>query len=264
MGMQTRFSIAIALTLPALLWAGSAGAEERTTSLYERLGGAYAIATVVDAFIERLLVNEMLNANPAIAAARKRVPKAGLKYHVTSFMIQATGGPKVYVGRSMEAAHDHLNITEGEWTAMTKDFRTILNRFKVPEAEQEELFALVGSVKPDIVMDQSTTSLDGKVYVGYLSEGTKPDRGDTYADTFTFKDGKFHSAACDPWHCGAGQYTTSIENGVTHFHAETTSPTDGRMVWEGVARSDKLEGTMRWYPQPSDAPIEYWFNGTAS
>jgi hemoglobin len=98
-----------------------------------------------------LLVNETLNANPGIAAARKRVPKAGLKYYVTLFMIQATGSPKVYIGRSMEAAHDHLNITKREWMAMTKHFRTVLNRFKVPKAEQAELFALVGSVKPGIV-----------------------------------------------------------------------------------------------------------------
>jgi hypothetical protein len=47
MGTQTHFSVATALTLSALLWAGPAGAEEQTTSLYERLGGAYAIATVV-------------------------------------------------------------------------------------------------------------------------------------------------------------------------------------------------------------------------
>jgi len=48
------------------------------TSLYHRLGGAYAIATVVDDFIERLLVNNTLNTNPRINEARARVPKAGL------------------------------------------------------------------------------------------------------------------------------------------------------------------------------------------
>ncbi|MGH8502963.1 MAG: group I truncated hemoglobin [Gammaproteobacteria bacterium] len=172
MNVQTRFSVAIALALSILLLAAPTGAAERTASLYERLGGAYAIATVVDAFIERLLVNETLNANPAIDAARKSVPKAGLKYHVTSFMVQATGGPHVYVGRSMGAAHAHLNITEEEWTAMAADFETTLDQFNVPKAAQAELFALVGSVKPDIVMGQSTTSLDGKSHVGQLGEGT--------------------------------------------------------------------------------------------
>jgi hemoglobin len=72
-------------------------AEKQATakpSLYERLGGAYAIATVVDDFIEALLVNDVLNANPAIAEARAHVPKAGLKFHVTALVCQVTGGPQ--------------------------------------------------------------------------------------------------------------------------------------------------------------------------
>lgn len=67
-------------------------AKEKT--LYERLGGVYSIATVVDDFIERLLVNDVLNANPAIKEARMRVPKAGLKFRVTALVCQATG--KIY------------------------------------------------------------------------------------------------------------------------------------------------------------------------
>lgn len=62
----------------------TATAQEKLPSLYERLGGVYSIATVVDDFIERLLVNATLNANPAISEARARVPKAGLKFHVTA------------------------------------------------------------------------------------------------------------------------------------------------------------------------------------
>jgi hypothetical protein len=55
-------------------------AQPATKSLYERLGGVYSIATVVDDFIERLLVNDTLNANPAISEARGSRPKAGLKF----------------------------------------------------------------------------------------------------------------------------------------------------------------------------------------
>ena len=49
---------------------------EQPKSLYDRLGGVYSIATVVDDFIERLLVNDTLNANPAISEARAR-PESG-------------------------------------------------------------------------------------------------------------------------------------------------------------------------------------------
>ena len=122
-----------------------------STSLYERLGGVYAVATVVDDFIERLLVNNTLNANPAIKAARDRVPKAGLKFQVTALVCHLAGGPQNYTGRSMKESHVHLHITEGQWDAMVADFKVTLSKFKVPEKEQAELFAAVGAAKPDIV-----------------------------------------------------------------------------------------------------------------
>jgi hemoglobin len=119
--------------------------------LYDRLGGAYPIATVVDDFIERLLVDDTLNANPAIKEARDRVPKAGLKFPVTTLVCQVTGGPCKYVGRDMKTSHVHLNIGAKEWDAMLVDFRATLDKFKVPKAEQDELVTIVGSTRPDIV-----------------------------------------------------------------------------------------------------------------
>ena len=120
-------------------------------TLYERLGGIYPIATVVDAFIERLLVNDTLNANPRIDEARHRVPKAGLKFQVTVLVCQVTGGPCAYAGRDMRSAHAHLNIGEREWQALVADFVRTLDSFQVPKPEQQELLAIVGSTKPEIV-----------------------------------------------------------------------------------------------------------------
>jgi hemoglobin len=121
-------------------------------SLYDRLGGLYNIAAVVDDFIERLLVDDTLNANPAIKAARERVPKAGLKFHVTALMCEATGGPCKYTGRTMKESHTQLNINDGQWNAMLADFKGTLNKFNVPAGEQDELIAIVGSTKGDIVI----------------------------------------------------------------------------------------------------------------
>lgn len=143
-----------AIVLLATLMTGMllSAQEKAAKPLYERLGGAYAIATVVDDFIERLLVNATLNANPAINEARARVPKAGLKFHVTALVCEVTGGPCKYTGRTMKAAHAHLNITGKEWDAMVADFKVTLNKFNVPAAEQQELIAIVASTKPDIVV----------------------------------------------------------------------------------------------------------------
>jgi hemoglobin len=64
---------------------------------------------------------------------------------------EVTGGPCKYTGRSMKDAHEHLDITQGQWDAMVADFRATLNQFKVPPREQQELITIVGSTKNDIV-----------------------------------------------------------------------------------------------------------------
>ena len=121
-------------------------------SLYERLGGVYAIAVVVDDFVDRIMVDPRLNANPKVDEAHHKVPSAGFKYLVTEQVCWATGGPQVYTGRSMRDSHAHLEITPHEWDAFLDDFRQTLDKFGVPEAEQNELFAIVESTRGDIVV----------------------------------------------------------------------------------------------------------------
>ena len=149
-GMTPYFSAGVWLII-ALGIAAPATAQPATKSLYERLGGLYSIATVVDDFIERLLVNGTLNANPAIKEARTRVPKAGLKFQATALVCEVTGGPCKYTGRTMKESHARLNINEAQWQAMVADFRKTLDKFKVPSREQDELITIVGSTKKDIV-----------------------------------------------------------------------------------------------------------------
>lgn len=133
--------------------------QKQEKSLYDRLGGVHNIAAVVDDFIERVLANDILNANPAINEARVRVPKAGLKFRVTEMMCEATGGPEKYNGRAMKSSHKHLNITEQEWDAMMAAFMKTLDKFEVPETEQKELVVLMNSTKDDIVMSASTSKM---------------------------------------------------------------------------------------------------------
>jgi hemoglobin len=120
-------------------------------ALYERLGGLKGITLVVDDFIDRLVANNTLNKNPAIDAGRKSSPAPYLKFQVSILVCEVTGGPCKYSGKSMKESHSHLNITENEWNVMAADFKTSLDKFKVPAAEQGELFAIVGKTKSDIV-----------------------------------------------------------------------------------------------------------------
>lgn len=129
--------------------------DETKASLYERLGGVHAISAVVDDFVERIWVNEVLNANPMNKEAMG-ISKPALKYLATELVCMVTGGPQKYSGRGLKEVHKRLNISEDEWDAMGKDFQTTLNKFNVPEAEQQELFEIVGTTKPDIVMSEDS------------------------------------------------------------------------------------------------------------
>jgi hemoglobin len=123
-----------------------------TAALYERLGGVYSIATVVEDFIDRIMVDPRLNVNPAVDEAHHRVPPAGFKYLVTEMVCWATGGPQHYTGRSMADTHRDLHITPQEWEAFLDDFQQTLEKFQVPSAEQGELRAIVQSTYDDIVI----------------------------------------------------------------------------------------------------------------
>jgi hemoglobin len=121
-------------------------------SLYDRLGGVYSIATVIDDFIDRIMIDPRLNANPKVDEAHHRVPPAGFKYLVTEMVCWATGGPQKYTGRSMKDSHQHLMITATEWEAFLDDLQQTLDKFSVPQAEQTEIKTIVASTRADIVV----------------------------------------------------------------------------------------------------------------
>jgi hemoglobin len=121
-------------------------------SLYDRLGGVYNIATVVDDLIGRVMIDPRLNANPRVDEAHHRVSAAGFKYFVTEMVCWAAGGPQSYTGRSMGDSHRHLMITEGEWQAFMDDLQQTLDKFDVPQPEGQELIAIVESTREAIVV----------------------------------------------------------------------------------------------------------------
>src|SRR3954453_15424884 len=124
----------------------------QTSSLYDRLGGVYNIAVVVDDFIDRIMGDGRLNANPHVDEGPDPVTPPGFKYLVTEMVCWATGGPQSYSGRSMGDSHRHLKITEQEWEAFMDDFQQSLDKFGVPDKEQDELKAIVESTHESIVV----------------------------------------------------------------------------------------------------------------
>ena len=153
--MTRSIRLSIALAVFTLVFSGGllprTIADEKEQSLYDRLGGLAPISVVVSDLIEALASDPVLNENPAIDAARERVPAPYLKYHVTAQVCEATGGPCTYHGRGMKESHAHLNITDKEWDRMVVLFEQVLDKHEVPEEETQELLEIVGSMKADIV-----------------------------------------------------------------------------------------------------------------
>jgi hemoglobin len=132
-----------------------ADVETQPTSLYDRLGGIYNIATVVDDFIDRIMVDDRLNGNPRVDEAHHRVLPPGFKYLVTEQLAEASGGPQRYSGRSMEESHREMRITAEEWEAFVDDLNQSLDKFEVPQQERSEVLAIIESTRDDIVVGES-------------------------------------------------------------------------------------------------------------
>jgi hemoglobin len=117
-------------------------------SLYERLGGYNALAAVTDEFLRRLAEDKQLS---RFLVGLSDDSKKRLRQHVLNLLCQSTGGPCVYTGRDMKTAHTGLKITESDWDISAKALVATLDKFKVPKKEQDEVLALVSSLKKDIV-----------------------------------------------------------------------------------------------------------------
>jgi hemoglobin len=145
--------------------------EAQQTSFYERLGGIYVIATAVDDFIDRIMVDDRLNANPRVDEAHHRVSPPGFKYLVTEQVGEASGGPQRYTGRSMEDSHRDVLITEGEWEAFIDDFNQTLDKFEVPQQERSELLAIIQSTRDAIVVGPASSARGSAGGWGVLNAG---------------------------------------------------------------------------------------------
>src|SRR5438552_18130307 len=117
-------------------------------SLYDRLGGYDAIALVVDDFITRLATDKRFE---RFFTGFSDDSKKRLRQHILDQFCAAAGGPCVYTGREMRTSHKGLGITEADWDAAAKHLVAALDKYKVPEAEKNELLAFVVSQKKDIV-----------------------------------------------------------------------------------------------------------------
>jgi len=148
-----------AMVVPILILIGCAGQPARQSgkpdssrsasganaALYLELGGKEGITKVVDLFLAK--VDNDLRINLFF----EKTDHKDLRNLVIEQFCQATGGPCVYCGRSMEEAHSGLNLTDADFAAFVEDLIAALDELNVPKASQDKLLALLGPMKPQVV-----------------------------------------------------------------------------------------------------------------
>jgi len=167
----TRRSMVAGLTLSAapvtvLAGADNAHAQAKQTmpekSLYERLGGVFAIAAVVDHFSDAVVKNPVVgqkSKNPQLAEWHTknlgRLP--GLKFMRTLWVCNVSGGPFQFTATKpgttslgLEEAHRDLRISPAEFDEVAAELGRTLDFFKVPTREKTEVLAAFAAHKDEV------------------------------------------------------------------------------------------------------------------
>ena len=139
---------------------------KRDKGLFDRLGGFFGIAAVVNRFSDAILVNPVLNQNPALAEwnrtqAPTRLP--GLKFKRTMWVASMVGGPVKFTGLPLEEAHDRFDLTPSQFNEVGSEIVKALQAFNIAQADIDQLVCIYGTSMNDVV---STTSAPKAVTPG--------------------------------------------------------------------------------------------------
>lgn len=116
--------------------------------LYDRLGGYEAISAVVDDFAAKLFDDPVVGARFFGMSDDSR---EGFRQKNKNLVCAATGGPCKIISRPAATTHGGLGIKASEFAIVAQHLVDTLNEFNVPEKEHNELMAIIGSLRPDIV-----------------------------------------------------------------------------------------------------------------
>jgi hemoglobin len=156
--MTRKFALTVRSTAAVLFvglavssWSLSPALSAEEKSLYERIGGYKAVAASVDNLVDRIYVNQTLNKNPALKAVHDLDERAAFKLVLATWVMENTGGPKVYFGRPMDSAHAHLSITSREFDVILHECKQTFYQLGVPEKEMGELMAGLEAQREKVV-----------------------------------------------------------------------------------------------------------------
>jgi hemoglobin len=117
-------------------------------TLYERLGGYDAISALANDLLSRM------QADTQLARFNQHRGEDGLnrsKQLLIDFLCSIAVGPLYYTGRDIKITHKRMKINESDKSVFLGHLNATLEALHVPQAERDEVVALVQSTKPDIV-----------------------------------------------------------------------------------------------------------------
>jgi len=131
-------------------------------ALYDRLGGVFAIAAVIDHFSDAIVKNPIVGQgsnNPTLREWHTkqlgRLP--GLKFMRTLWVCNVAGGPFEYSATKpgktavgLEEAHRELRISPAEFDEVAAELGRTLDFFKVPPTEKSEVLAAFAAHKGEV------------------------------------------------------------------------------------------------------------------
>ena len=140
------------------------------SSLYERLGGVFAIAAVVDRFSDAVVRNPIVGQQAENPALREwhtnnlgRLP--GLKFMRTLWVCDVAGGPFQFSATKpgstvlgLEEAHRHLRISPAEFDEVAAELARTLDSFNVPRREKDEVLEAFAAHKGEVTEGFMTTA----------------------------------------------------------------------------------------------------------
>lgn len=131
-------------------------------SLYDRLGGIFAIAGVVNYFSDEIIKDPVAGAQSSNPALREWHTKqldrlSGLKFMRTLWVANVSGGPFQYTptrpgstNLGLEEAHKNLRISSDEFDAVAGVLSRSLDHFAVPQREKSEVLAAFAAHKDEV------------------------------------------------------------------------------------------------------------------
>lgn len=120
-------------------------------TIFESIGGAAAVTAAVDDFYGRV------TADPALYPMFAGTDMRRLKAHQRAFLAAALGGPQLYQGRDMAAAHAGLAITDAHFDAVVGHLAATLTALDVPEQTIATIAGTLAPLRAEIVSVNSAS-----------------------------------------------------------------------------------------------------------